>query len=270
MIRLRGKWLEAWACVVRRTVFGVLAGLLGAIAVIALAGPALGQQNPCAEQGPDCRPLKPAEITALKERFLALRAVMPVPDPARWAVPPDVGDPFILRFVAELNAGGAMVSGSWPAGAFTELNEVHLVYDGVKKPETKPKDTKDPLAIAAQMQAVFGNRIEVLATLLPHAYLVEEVDGKCVDVSDPEATNVEKTATFLSWEASEGTLLTVVFGPRTCKPAETDRLDKPAPALAPVTCVVLEISGPNKEEIAALKKKIDRKAFEALLGPLAK
>jgi hypothetical protein len=175
-----------------------------------------------------------------------------------------------MPFIAELNAGGAMISASWPAGAFPERNEVHLVYEGVTKAEAKPKDTKDPLAQAAQMQAALGNRIEVLATLLPYAHLVDEVDGQCVDVSDPEATNIEKTATFLSWEANEGTVLTLVFGPRTCKMAETERADKPAPNLAPVTCVKLEISGPTRTEIAALKKKIDRKAFEALLGPTMK
>jgi hypothetical protein len=268
MIHLRGEVSGVRADVARRSAIGALAGLIGAIAVISLA--ALGQQNPCAEQGPDCRPLKPAEIAALKERLLALRAILPVPEPARWAVPSDAGDAFMAPFIAELNAGGAMVSGSWPAGAFTELNQIDIVYDGLKKSETKPKEAEDPLAAVAQMQAAIGNRIEILAKLLPHAYLVEEVDGKCVDVSDPEATNVQRTATFLSWETSEGTILTVVFGPRTCNPVEVDRVDKPAPALAPVKCVTLEISGPTREEIAALKKKIDRKAFEALLGPLTK
>ena len=242
---------------VRRSACGSLVGFLGLIAVVALGGPAFGQQNPCAEQGPDCRPLKPAEITALKERILALRAALPVPDPARWAVPHGVGDAYTMPFIAELNAGAPMISASWPAGAFTERNEVHFVYEGVTK------------AAAGQMQAAL-NRMEVLATLLPHAYLVDEVDGRCVDVSDPEATNIEKTATFLSWEANEGTVLTLIFGPRTCKMAETERVDKPAPNLAPVKCVRLEITGPNRAEVAALKKKIDRKAFEALLGPTVK
>jgi len=126
------------------------------------------------------------------------------------------------------------------------------------------------LAWVEQMQAEVGNRVEVLAKLLPHAYLVDNVDGDCVDVSDPEATSIEKTATFLSWESSEGTLLTLVFGARTCKQAETERAEKPARALAPVKSITLEISGPNTAEIAALKKKIKRKAFESLLGPVMK
>ena len=175
-----------------------------------------------------------------------------------------------MPFVAELNLGGAMISASWPAGAFTERNNVHFVYDGLAKPAAKRKDTQNPLAWVEQMQAEVGKRIEVLAKLLPHAFPVENANGKCVDVGDPGATGIEKTATFLSWEANEGTLLTVVFGPRTCKEAETERVEKPAKALAPVKSITLEVSGPNKAEIAALKKKIDRKAFERLLGPVIK
>jgi len=254
----------------RRSLAVSLAALLGIMGILAPGGPAFAQQNPCSEQGPDCRVLTSAEVNALKARLLALQAAMPAPDPARWAPPPEVGEAFTMSFVAELNVGGAMISGSWPAGAFTERNDVHLLYDGVTKPAAKPTDSQDPLAQIQQMQAEVGNRIEVLAHLLPYAFLVDNVDGTCVDVSDPEATNVEKTATFLSWESNDGTLLTVVFGPRTCKEAETERLMKPAPALAPVKCITLEISAPNNTEIAALKKKIDRKAFEALLGPVMK
>jgi hypothetical protein len=118
------------------------------------------------------------------------------------------------------------------------------------------------------MQAEIGNRIEVGARLLPHAYLVDNVNGKCVDVSDPEAFNIEKSAAFLSWESSEGTHLTMVFGPRTCREAETLRVEKPAKVFAPVKSIHLEIVGP-KAEVAALKK-INRQAFEALLGPVVK
>jgi len=247
-----------------------LAALLGFIAFQAFGSPPFVQQNPCAEHGPDCRVLTPAEVSALKGRLLALKATLPVPDPARWTFSPDVGDAFTMPFVAEMNAGGPAISGSWPAGAFTELNDVHLIYDGLTKPAAKPKDTKDPLAIVEQMQAAVGNRIEVLAELLPHPFLVDNVDGECVDVSDPEATGIEKTAAFLAWESNEGTLLTMVFGPRTCKEAETERVEKPAGTLAPVKAITLEITCPNKAETAALRKKIDRKAFEALLGPLMK
>jgi hypothetical protein len=237
---------------------------------VSLAAPLAAQQNPCDQEGPGCRPLTKAEIAALKDRLMGLKAALPVPDPARWAVPADVGTAYTMSFVAELEAGGAMTSQSWPAGAFTERNDVHYVYDGVKKGEAKPKDTKDPLAAAAAMQEAFGNRIEILAMLLPHAYLVEKIDGKCVDVSDPEATDIEKTPTFLAWMANDGTVLTMIFGPRTCKEEETERLEKPAPTLAPVKCVTLEITGPDRAAVMELKKKVDRKAFEALLGPLAK
>ena len=47
-------------------------------------------------------------------------------------------------------------------------------------------------------------------------------------------------------------------------------MGKPAANLAPVNGITLEITAPNRTEILALKKKIDRKAFEALLGPLMK
>lgn len=255
---------------VRPPVAGPLAALFGIIAILALGSPAFAQQNPCSQNGPDCRLLTAAEIDALKGRFLALRAALPVPDAARWAMPPDVGESFTMSFIAEMKAGGAMISGSWPAGAFTERNDVDFIYDGLVKPAAKAKDTKDPLALVEQMQAEVGNRIEISARLLPHAYLVDNVDGECVDLSDPEATDVEKTGTFLSWMSSEGTNLTMIFGSRTCKEAETERVGKPAPSLAPVKCITLAITGPTRAEVMALKKKVDRKAFEALLGPVMK
>jgi hypothetical protein len=280
MIYLRVAWIRARGSMirgarggflsVRRPLIRSLAALLCAIVIPTLSRPAFAQQDPCSENGPDCRLLTSAEINALKGRLLALRAALPVPDPARWAPAPGVGESFTISFIGELNAGGAMISGSWPAGAFTERNDVHFIYDGLVKSAAKQKDTKDPLAWVEQMQAEVGNRIDVLAKLLPHAYLVDNIDGKCVDVSDPEATDVEKTPTFLTWMSNEGTKLTMIFEPRTCKEAETLRVDKPAKTLAPVKCITLEITGPNRAEVAALKKKIDRKAFEALLGPVIK
>lgn len=245
--------------------------LTGAVVFLALAGSALAQIDPCAENGPDCRLLTAAEINGLKARLLALQAILPVPDPARFAPPHDLSKAMTLSFVAEFEAGGAMISGSWPAGAFTERNSVYALYDGLAKPEAKPADpNKDPLAAVQQMQAAFGNRVEVLAELLPHAYLVENVDGDCVDISDPEATDIEKTPTFLSYVHGDGTNLRMIFGPRTCKEEDTLRVDKPAKNLAPIKCITLEITGPNRAEVLALKKKIDRKAFEALLGPVMK
>jgi hypothetical protein len=255
---------------VRRPLSGSLAALLGLIAFLTLGSPAFAQQDPCSENGPDCRLLTAAEINALKGRLLALRAALPVPDPARWVPTPGVEESFTMSFIGELNAGGAMISGSWPAGAFTERNDVHFIYDGLVKPAAKQKETKDPLAWVEQMQAEAGNRVDVLAKLLPHAFLVDNVDGECVDINDSEPTDVEKTPTFLTWMSNEGTNLTMIFGPRTCKEAETLRVDRPAKSLAPVKCITLKITGPNRPEVAALKKKIDRKAFEALLGPVMK
>ncbi len=249
---------------------GARAVLIGVIVVLSLVGTAFAQQDPCAENGPDCRLLTPAEINAIKARLLALKAAMPVPDTARWAPSSDAGLAFTLSFIAELEAGGPMISGSWPGGAFTERNDVHLLYDGLVKPEAKPADPNDPLAAIQRMQAAIGNRIEALATLLPHAYLVDRIDGQVVDINDTDATDVEKTATFLSWMSGEGTNLIMIFGPRTDKEAETLRVDRPAASLAPVKCVTLKITGPNRAEVMALKKKIDRKAFEALLGPVMK
>lgn len=247
-----------------------LAVLIGAIVVLSLVGPAFAQQDPCAENGPDCRLLTAAEVNALKARFLALQALLPVPDPARWAVPPGLAKAMTMDFVSELEAGEAMISGSWPGGAFTERNSVGSTYDGLVKPVLKAKDPKDPLAAIEQMQAEIGNCIQLLAELLPHAYLVYNIDGAVVEVTESEATDIEKTPTFLSYMFSEGTCLRMIFGPRTDKEAETLRLDKPAKNLAPVKCITLEITGPNRAEVMALKKKIDRKAFEALLGPVLK
>jgi len=249
---------------------GIPAVLIGAFVIIGLVVPAFAQQDPCAENGPDCRLLTAAEIGAIKGRLLALKAVLPVPDPARFTPSADIGTAFTMSFVGELEAGGPMISGSWPGGAFTERNDVHYLYDGVAKPEAKAKDTKDPLAAIQQMQDALGNRVEVLAKLLPHAYLVYRIDGQLVEINDSEPTDVEKTPTFLTWMSNDGTVLTMVFGPRTDKEAETLRLDKPAMSLAPVKCITLEITGPNRAEVLALKKKIDRKAFEALLGPVTR
>jgi hypothetical protein len=256
-----------------------MTALLSILVILSLHSPALAQQNPCAEIGSDCRIMTTAEVKALKERFFALRAALPVPDPAQWTPPSGVDESYTMPFVAESNLGAILTCRSWPAGCFTEKNSVSFIYDSLTKsdkPKTKPKESKDinealkdALAWVEGMQAEVGNRIEVSATLLPHAYLVDNVNGKCIDVSDPEAFNIEKSATFLSWESSEGTHLTMVFGPRTCKEDETLNVEKPAKVFAPVKSIKLEISGPNKAEVAALKK-INRHAFEALLGDIVK
>jgi hypothetical protein len=260
-----------------------LLALVMSLCLQSLYSPALALQDPCAEVGSDCRLMTAKEVGALKERFLALAAALPVPDPARWAPPEGVDEAYTMPFVAELKYGGAMICVSWAAGCFPEKNDVSFVYDAVKesdRPVDKPKASpesknleetvKDLAASVQAMQTAFSNRIEIGAKLLPHAYLVYEVDGKCLDVAEPDAVNIEKSATFLSWESGDGTRLTMVFGPRTCKEAETLRVEEPAKALAPVRSIVLEVVGPDKAEVTALRQKIDRKAIEALLGGVAK
>jgi hypothetical protein len=229
-----------------------MVALFSLAAMLSVETGALAQPDPCAEEGPGCRVMTAAEVTALKARFLALREALPVPDPARYALDKDVGDAYTMPFVAEANIPGVVLTcHSWPAGAFTPKNDMTLPY------------LKNDAAQEIE------HRIEVLARLFPHAYLVYGENGKCIDVSDPDAVNVEKSATFLSWESADGTILRMVFGPRTCKESETWRAEKPAGALAPLQSIELEIVGPAAE-VAALKKKIDRKAVEALLGAVMK
>ena len=61
----------------------------------------------------------------------------------------------------------------------------------------------------------------------------------------------------------------VIFGPRTSKEEETLIGEKPVKNFAPVKSIELVICGP-KAEVAALKKKINRQAFQALLGAVVK
>jgi hypothetical protein len=243
--------------------------LFAVLATLSLLSPALAQ-NPCEEIGSDCRVMSGVEVKALKERVLAAKAALPVPDPARYAHDGAV-EASTMPFVAETGIPGAVPTcRSWPAGCLTTLNTLSFGY--VRRAERgktgdKPKDI---VAAAQQMMAGFENRVEVNVWLRPHSHLVDDAGGKCVDVSDPEAVNVEKSATFLSWESGEGVVnLHLVFGPRTCKEAETLNVERPAKAFAPVKSLELQISGP-KAEVAALKKKIDRRAFEALLGAVVK
>jgi hypothetical protein len=264
-----------WSSVAARC----LIALLSLLVTLSLDPPVFAQQNPCDEIGADCRLMTAAEVKALKDRVLALRAALPVPDPARWVLPAGVDEAYTMPYIAESNLGAAMTCNSWPAGCFTENNSVSFIYDAVLKggePAKKPdggeeskdleKTLKDLAASVQGMQAEMANRIEIDAKLLPYAHLVDNVDGKCVDVTETEAVNIEKSAEFLTWESGDGTRLTMVFGPRTCKEEETLRVEKPAKNLAPVKSIMLEITGPNKAEVTALKKKINRKAFEALLG----
>jgi len=240
------------------------------LAILSLQSPALAQ-NPCEEVGSDCRVMTAAEVRALKERILAVKAVLPVPDAARYAHDGAI-EASTMPFVAEAGMPGAVPTcRSWPAGCFATYPQNSLLfgYDSRAEREKAGKTPGDIIAAAQGMMAGAENRVEVSAWLRPHPHLVDNESGKCVDVSDPEAVNVEKSATFLSWESNEGTVLRMIFGPRTCREAETLNLERPAQAFAPVKSIELQISGP-KAEVAALKKKIDRRAFEALRGAVVK
>jgi hypothetical protein len=98
-----------------------------AMVVLAPSHPARAQQSPCSEQGPGCRPMTSAEVKASRERFLALRAALPVPDPARYALASGVGEACTMPFVAETHlAPGPLCACSWRAGCFVEKNDVTL------------------------------------------------------------------------------------------------------------------------------------------------
>jgi len=248
----------------------IAAGLFPLCAMLAL-GSLASAQNPCAEIGSDCRVMTASEVQAFKARVLSVRAALPVPDTARY-VHNGAIEASTMPFVAEANIPGAVPTcRAWPAGSFPEYpyNTLLFGYDRNTKDEKAAGDQKDPLAATKAMMSVFENRVEVGVELRPHPFLVDVVDGKPVDVSDPEAVDVEKSATFLSWTGNDGTNLYMIFGPRTGKEEETLIREKPASAFAPVVSIEIEITGP-KDEVAALKKKIDRKSFEAMLGPVVK
>ncbi len=243
------------------------AALLGAL----LCNPALAQ-NPCAEIGPDCRVLTAAEVKAFKELVLSVKDLLPVPDAARY-IPNGAIEASTMPFVAETKITGAVpTGGSWPSGCFPiyPYNSLLFGYDA-KAAQSKPASkTEDPLAAVQAMMSVMENKIELSVWLRPHPYLVNVEDGKTVDVPDQDAYNIEKSTEFLSWQTGdENVALHMIFGPRTGKEAETINMDKPAPKFAPLKSIELNIGGP-RAEVAALKKKINRQAFAALLGPVVK
>jgi len=248
----------------------VAAGLFPLCAMLVLGGLA-SAQDPCAEIGSDCRIMTAAEVQAFKARVLSVRAALPVPDPARYAHNGAI-EASTMPFVAEAGIPGAVPTcRAWPAGSFPEYpyNTLLFGYDRKAKDEKAAGDQKDPLAATQAMMSEFENRIEVGVSIYPHPVLVAVENGKLVEVGDSDATDVEKSATFLSYTSNEGTNLRMIIGPRTGKEEETVIREKPAPAFAPVVSIEIEITGP-KDEVAALKKKIDRKSFEALLGPVVK
>jgi hypothetical protein len=216
--------------------------------------------------------LTAAEVKAFKELVLKVETLLPVPDASRY-IPDGAIEASNMPFDAETKiTGGVVTGGSWPAGCFPiyPYNSLHFGYDA-KATQGKPAvKTEDPLAAVQAMMSVMENKIELSVWLNPHPYLVNVEDGQTVDVRDQDAYNVEKTADFLSWQTGDDNVsLNMIFGPRTGKEAETLNTDRPSPKFAPLISIELSIGGP-KAEVATLKKKIDRKAFAALLGPVVK
>ncbi len=241
--------------------------LIGAL----LCNPA-SAQNPCDEIGPDCRVLTATEVKSFKELVLAVQALLPVPDPARY-VPDGAIEASYMPFVAWTKIPGAVITGgSWPSGCFPIYpnNSLCFGYDGKSSAEKPVDKTKDPLAAVQAMMSVMENKIELSVWLRPHPYLVNVEDGKTMDVRDQDAYNIEKSTEFLSWQTGdENVALHMIFGPRTGKEAETMNTDKPASKFAPLKSIELIIGGP-RDEVAALKKKINRQSLAALLGPVVK
>lgn len=231
-------------------------------------------QNPCEEIGSDCRVLTAAEVRAFNVLVLAVKSLLPVPDASRYESNGAI-EASTMPFVAEAKiAGGVMAGKTWQAGCFpySPYNTLSFGYDAKAvqaKPSDKNKD-KDPLAAIQRVASFVENKIELSVWLRPHSYLVTVEDGKPLDVADPEAYNIEKNAEFLTWQTGDDVVsLNMIFGPRTGNEEETLNTDKPSPKFAPLKSIELIISGP-KEEVAALKKKIDRHAFAALLGPVVR
>lgn len=249
----------------------LLAVLCTALVGALLCSPA-SAQNPCEEVGSDCRVLTSAEVKAFKELILAVKALLPVPDTARYT-PDGAIEASNMPFVAETKIPGSVSVGrSWQAGCFPTdpNNSLHFGYDA-KAAQGKPAGKeKDPLAAVQAVMAVMEDKIEVGVWLRPHPHLVGVENGKPVDVRDQDAYNIEKSAEFLSWQTGdENVTLNMIFGPRTVREAETLNTEKPAPAFAPVVSIELVMGGP-KDEVAALKKRIDRRALVGLLGRVVK
>jgi hypothetical protein len=222
-------------------------------------------QNPCGEIGSDCRLMTAEEAKAYKERLLAVKELLPVPDPARYEHD-GAAEGSTMPFIAEASFPNAVLTcRSWSGGCFPEDPYNTLQFGYLKKAngDKTTEKQKDPVAATIAVQAMFENRIEVIVWLRPHPYLVDEF-------SNPDAVNIEKSATFLSWENGEEVVEHhMIFGPRTSKEEETLIVDKPAQNFAPVKSIELLISGP-KTEVSVLKKKINQQALQVLLGKVVK
>jgi hypothetical protein len=229
-------------------------------------------QNPCDEMGPGCRVLNAAEVKAFKELVLAVKDLLPVPDATRYMSDGAI-EASTMPFVALTKIPGAVYTGlSWQTGCFPEspYNTLLFGYDARASQEKPAGKEKDPLAAIQAMGAAIESKIELSAELWPYPFLVYVEDGKAMDVPDPEAYNIEKSDQFLTWQTGDDIVsLNMIFGTRTVKEAETERIDKPSSEFAPVKSIELIITGP-KNEVATLKKRIDRNAFAGLLGPVVK
>jgi hypothetical protein len=229
-------------------------------------------QDFCAEMGPEYRLLTQTEIKSFGELVLKVKSLLPVPDAARY-VPDGASEASTMPFVAEAKLNDKIAGGSWPSGCFlaSPYNTLTFGYDAKKTQDNKPSGkSKDPLAAAQAAMAIMENKVQICVNINPYPYLMWTEGGKVVEVRDQDGYNIEKTPDFLTWQTGdEDVTLNMIFGPRTTKESETVNADKPAKAFAPARVIELIISGP-KAEVDLLKKKIDRKAFAALLGPVVK
>ena len=241
---------------------------------VMLAPLSASSQDPCSEIGSDCRVMTAAEKKGFEQRMAALRAVLPVPDTEVYA------QSSLESYVETMTSPAIemmkqtdvpMICRSWPAGCFPEEASYGFGYSRKEDLAKGEKKTKDLVELSQMMTTEFANQVQVAAWLRPHPYMVANIDGKCVDVEDPTASAIEETPTFLSYRTGdeEGGTILMVFGPRTCNEDEIMTVEKPARLLAPVVSVELDLTGPTPV-ITELARKIDRKAFEALLGPVVK
>ncbi|MFZ0390418.1 MAG: hypothetical protein WAN36_08145 [Calditrichia bacterium] len=218
-------------------------------------------QDPCQEAGPGCRPITQAEKAAFQERILAVKALLPVPDPAVYE-DDGMDEAGSMPFIADAAYPEAVLVGlSWPEGCFPPDPHNTLYFAYRKKPDGSKTAGKtfDPIAAMAE----FENRIEVSVRLLPHSYLTYEFDYS-------GGTNIEKNDTFLYWETGEDNLdLHMIFGARTGREEETMMVDQASPEFAPVKSMELLITGP-KADVLKLKKQINRQALAGLIGPVIK
>jgi len=222
-------------------------------------------QDPCSEIGSDCRQMTTAEAKAFQQRLLAIKALLPIPDAERY-VDDGAAEASTMPFIAEASFPNVvLICRSWPAGCFTEYPYNSLDFGYLKKTtDTRaiPK-SKDPYTASRAVAAEFADRIQVSVLLFPHSYLE-------YDYNTAEASNVEKSTTFLSWETGEENIeMHMIFGPRTQQEEETMIVENPARNFAPVKSIELIISGPEAE-VSALQKKINRAAFAAQLGAIVK